>query len=119
MRAFLPRQLWRFISINLQMMLLIGRENISISSDDPSEVMGDRCTFFIHRVEHGLEPACVFVCLTHCMHLGDPDVHNPKSAGCSNRAPSCPDTGGGNQIMHLLSDVMNYESIYRTDRLPS
>jgi hypothetical protein len=26
MRTFLPWQLWRFISINLRMMLLIGRE---------------------------------------------------------------------------------------------
>ena len=31
----------------------------------------DKCTFCIHRVERGLDPACVSVCPTHCMHFGD------------------------------------------------
>jgi len=30
----------------------------------------DKCTFCIHRVERGLDPACVSVCPTHCMHFG-------------------------------------------------
>jgi len=33
----------------------------------------DKCTFCIHRVEKGLDPACVSVCPTHCMHFGDLD----------------------------------------------
>ncbi len=33
----------------------------------------DKCTFCIHRVEKGLDPACVSVCPTHCMHFGDAD----------------------------------------------
>jgi Fe-S-cluster-containing dehydrogenase component len=33
----------------------------------------DKCTFCIHRVEQGLDPACVSVCPTHCMHFGDLD----------------------------------------------
>ncbi|MCK6621622.1 MAG: 4Fe-4S dicluster domain-containing protein [Calditrichaceae bacterium] len=33
----------------------------------------DKCTFCIHRVREGLEPACVAVCPTHCMHFGDLD----------------------------------------------
>jgi Fe-S-cluster-containing dehydrogenase component len=33
----------------------------------------DKCTFCIHRVEQGLNPACVSVCPTHCMHFGDLD----------------------------------------------
>ncbi|MBA4136032.1 MAG: tetrathionate reductase [Opitutus sp.] len=32
-----------------------------------------KCTFCIHRVEQGLDPACVSVCPTHCMHFGDVD----------------------------------------------
>jgi len=38
----------------------------------------DKCTFCIHRVEQGLDPACVAVCPTHCMHFGDLD--DPNSA---------------------------------------
>jgi Fe-S-cluster-containing dehydrogenase component len=37
----------------------------------------DKCTFCMHRVVDGLEPACVAVCPTHCMYFGDLD--DPKS----------------------------------------
>lgn len=33
----------------------------------------DKCTFCIHRVEQGLQPACVAVCPTRCMSFGDLD----------------------------------------------
>ena len=33
----------------------------------------DKCTFCHHRVEKGLDPACVASCPTHCMHFGDLD----------------------------------------------
>ena len=36
----------------------------------------DKCTFCHHRVEVGLDPACVSTCPTRCMHFGsldDPD----------------------------------------------
>lgn len=36
----------------------------------------DKCTFCIHRVEKGMEPACVAVCPTHCMYFGD--LENPN-----------------------------------------
>lgn len=33
----------------------------------------DKCTFCLHRVAAGQDPACVAVCPTHCMHFGDLD----------------------------------------------
>lgn len=36
-----------------------------------------KCTFCKHRVEEGLNPACVSVCPTHCMYFGD--VKDPNS----------------------------------------
>ncbi len=36
----------------------------------------DKCTFCIHRVEKGQNPACVEVCPTTCLHFGDLDDPN-------------------------------------------
>ena len=33
----------------------------------------DKCTFCLHRVRRGQEPACVEVCPTYCLHFGDLD----------------------------------------------
>ena len=41
------------------------------------EGYADKCTFCIHRVEQGLQPACVAVCPTRCMIFGDLD--DPRS----------------------------------------
>lgn len=38
----------------------------------------DKCTFCVHRVEKGEDPACVSVCPTHCMHFGDFDDPNSE-----------------------------------------
>jgi Fe-S-cluster-containing dehydrogenase component len=38
----------------------------------------DKCTFCHHRVEQGLDPACVSSCPTRCMHFGVLD--NPATA---------------------------------------
>lgn len=38
----------------------------------------DKCTFCLHRVRKGLQPACVSVCPTKCMYFGDLD--DPGSA---------------------------------------
>jgi Fe-S-cluster-containing dehydrogenase component len=37
----------------------------------------DKCTFCIHRVREGQQPACVSVCPTKCMYFGD--IDDPKS----------------------------------------
>ncbi len=36
----------------------------------------DKCTFCIHRVKEGVDPACVSVCPTRCMTFGDLDDAN-------------------------------------------
>jgi Fe-S-cluster-containing dehydrogenase component len=64
----------------------------------------DKCTFCIHRVEQGEDPACVSVCPTHCMHFGDLD--NPHSevsrlvASRKHRAV-LPEAGTGPRIFYL------------------
>ena len=37
----------------------------------------DKCTFCEHRVKVGMQPACVSVCPTNCLHFGD--VNDPNS----------------------------------------
>ena len=38
----------------------------------------DKCTFCIHRVREGKQPACVRVCPTHCLYFGDLDDPNSE-----------------------------------------
>ena len=42
------------------------------------EGYADKCTFCMHRVREGQQPACVSVCPTRCMAFGDLD--DPKSS---------------------------------------
>lgn len=47
----------------------------------------DKCTFCIHRVEKGQNPACVDVCPTSCLHFGDLDDPNSSvSLALKNRS---------------------------------
>ncbi len=46
----------------------------------------DKCTFCSHRTEQGLQPACVAVCPTRCMHFGDlDDPHSEVNALLASR----------------------------------
>lgn len=38
----------------------------------------DKCTFCLHRVRRGQQPACVSICPTNCLHFGDTDDPNSK-----------------------------------------
>ncbi len=67
----------------------------------------DKCTFCIHRVEQGLEPACVAVCPTHCMHFGDlDDPHSEVSRLLASRRHHAlqPEAGTEPRIFFLMRE---------------
>jgi Fe-S-cluster-containing dehydrogenase component len=64
----------------------------------------DKCTFCIHRVEEGLQPACVAVCPTRCMHFGDLDDPNSEVSRLlrsRKNHPLVPEAGTRPQIFYL------------------
>lgn len=44
---------------------------------NPETGIADKCTFCVHRVEYGLEPACVSTCVGHARVFGD--LNDPNS----------------------------------------
>lgn len=64
----------------------------------------DKCTFCLHRVRGGLQPACVSVCPTHCMHFGDlDDPHSDVSRLLATRHHHVlvPEAGTGPRVFFL------------------
>jgi len=65
----------------------------------------DKCTFCVHRVEKGLDPACVSVCPTHCMYFGDLDDPNSqvsKLLASRKNHSLMPEAGIEPQIFYLV-----------------
>ncbi|MEP0823314.1 MAG: 4Fe-4S dicluster domain-containing protein [Ignavibacterium sp.] len=65
----------------------------------------DKCTFCMHRVEQGLDPACVAVCPTHCMTFGDLDDPNSAISRLLNSRKNHvlnPEAGTGPRIHYLV-----------------
>jgi len=64
----------------------------------------DKCTFCIHRVKDGREPACVAVCPTRCMHFGDLDDPESEVARLLVSRPHhsiLPEAGTGPRIFYV------------------
>lgn len=64
----------------------------------------DKCTFCINRVEQGLQPACVAVCPTRCMHFGDlddPDSEVRKLLASRKHHTLLPEAGTKPRIFYL------------------
>jgi Fe-S-cluster-containing dehydrogenase component len=65
----------------------------------------DKCTFCLHRVRRGENPACVSVCPTHCMYFGDLEDPNSEIVNVlKNRKfkALAPEAGTKPQIYYLV-----------------
>ena len=55
-----------------------GDENRHIAGGGHHKGVIEKCTFCVHRVENGLQPACADVCPTSVIHFGDLDDPNSE-----------------------------------------
>jgi Fe-S-cluster-containing dehydrogenase component len=65
----------------------------------------DKCTFCHHRVEKGLDPACVSTCPTDCMYFGSiDDPHSEVSQLLKTREHKVlsPETGNDPNVYYLI-----------------
>ncbi|MGE0494244.1 MAG: 4Fe-4S dicluster domain-containing protein [Vulcanimicrobiota bacterium] len=67
----------------------------------------DKCTFCHHRTAQGLDPACVAVCPTRCMHFGDlddPDSDVSRLLASRRWHTLMPEAGTNPRIFYLTGD---------------
>ncbi len=97
---------------------------------DPEHHTAAKCHFCAHRIDVGLEPACVVVCPTHSILAGDLD--NPESEVSrvlarndavvrkpeQGTAPKLFYIGGSDVVMHPTAAVMP-STLLTVDRAPS
>ena len=65
----------------------------------------DKCTFCHHRVEEGLDPACVSCCPTRCMHFGsldDPGSDVSQLLKTRKYKVLAPETGNEPNVYYLV-----------------
>lgn len=65
----------------------------------------DKCTFCMHLVEKGQQPACVAVCPTNCMYFGDIDDPNSeisKKISTRKYKTLAPEAGTDPKIYYLI-----------------
>lgn len=70
------------------------------------EGYADKCTFCIHRVEKGQDPACVSVCPTRCMYFGDlddPESEVSKLLASRRSHVLHPEAGTGPRVVYLTA----------------
>jgi Fe-S-cluster-containing dehydrogenase component len=65
----------------------------------------DKCTFCLHRVKKGQQPACVSVCPTKCMYFGDLDDPNSEVSQVLKKRKSktlIPEAGTKPHVYYLI-----------------
>ncbi len=65
----------------------------------------DKCTFCIHRLNRGLDPACVSTCPTQCMHFGrldDPNSAVSRLLRSRTHKTLLPETGNVPNVYYLF-----------------
>jgi len=62
----------------------------------------EKCTFCVHRVDKGLDPACVANCPVFALHFGDLDDRNSEVSQILSAKP----------WFHLLDEIGTDPSVY-------